>query len=1211
MFTPLLTVLPLPAASFRALLLAALPALMLFSCTRKVDDSWKKTEIIDMSDIVSLDGESGKMFDILTGESTGLDFVNNVISDYKINVYYNNYAFNGAGLAIGDLNNDGLPDVYMAGNWAADRIYLNKGNMQFEDVTPASGISAHDGYSTGVTMVDINNDGFLDIYVCRDWYKEKGKKNDVLFINNGDMTFTESAEEYGLIFDAFSTQANFFDYDNDGDLDLYVVTHPDDWNDKLKLKYFVKIENGENQSDFFFRNDNGKFTDISKEAGINNHGYGLSATVGDINNDGYLDIYVANDFAMYDFLYMNNGDGTFRDVTKEMLKRNSFFAMGADLVDVNNDGLLDIFTVDMDLEDNYTVKTFTFVTRKEQFEAMEAGGYHSQYVGNVLQLNNGNGHFTEMARMAGISTTGWSWSPVWCDFDNDGDRDVFISNGYGQDFHVDNTVGYHRLRRAVRIGDSAMYNELLEKYPPQPLVTPNALFENNGDMSFSDQRRGWGIYYPSATYGAAQGDLDGDGDMDMIANNINLSTFIYRNNAEKVKPDYAWLKIAYRGPEANLMGIGTRVEVYTGNQMQFNQHSQVRGYMSSIEPITHFGLGQAQQADLVVVTWPDGKRQVLRDVPARQTLLVDYRNADEQVDIHQLKPYVQPDALLASIDGPSLGLDYSHQENEYDDFDREFLIPHKLSYLGPGMAVGDVNGDGLADLYLGGAQGSAGSLYLQKTAGRFQKQSVAAFDADAGSEDMGVLFFDADGDGDLDLYVGSGGSDYQAAAPDLQDRLYLNDGKGQFSKAADALPAMLSSTSVVTASDFDGDGDLDLFVASRVVPGQYPDPERAYLLRNDGGVFADATEQWAPELLKPGMVTSALWTDVDGDRRSDLIVVGEWMAPEIYRHTGERLQRIAETGVEGLTGWWNSIVGGDFDNDGDVDYIVGNFGTNCKYKPGDEGALEVFADDFDGNGTNDIILGYYQNGVLYPIKSRERMVEQCPGLVERIPTWDAFGRSTVYDLFGQEAMENARQRLDAQTFRTTMLRNEGNGRFSAQKMHNLLQVSSVYGMVVADINRDGNLDLITQGNYYYPEVETNRQDASIGLVLLGKGDGSFQALSTLQSGFLSPLDAKSLVWLPQGGGNQPLLLSANNNGPLLVHGLKSDSGPVLYAGPADVWGEIQHRNGNVTRLEFPLTSGYLSQGAHPVFVPATATTVRFYDARGKSREVWPGRTAAR
>lgn len=1180
-------------------------------CTKKTDDSWKKTEIIDMDRIVSTDGNSGKLFDILTGKSTGLDFNNEVVSNYKINVHYNSYAFNGAGVGIGDLNNDGLPDVYMAGNWVADKIYLNKGNLQFEDVTAKTGISAHDGYSTGVTMVDINNDGFLDIYVCRDWFKEEGKKNDVLFINNGDMTFTESAAEWGLIFDAYSTQANFFDYDNDGDLDLYVVTHPDDWNDKLKLKYFVKIENGDNQSDFFFRNDGNKFTDISKEAGINNHGYGLSATVGDIDNDGYLDLYVANDFAMYDFLYMNNGDGTFTDKTKETLKRNSQFAMGADLVDVNNDGLLDIYTVDMDLEDNYTVKTFTFVTRKEQFEAMENGGYHSQYVGNVLQLNNGNGHFTELARMAGISTSGWSWSPMFSDYDNDGDRDLFISNGNGQDFHVDNTVGYHRLRRATRIGDSVMYEELLQKYPTHALVTPNGLFENNGDMSFTDQRHGWGIYYPSASYGAARGDLDGDGDEDIIVNNINESAFIYRNNANQVKGDNHWLQVTYRGPANNRQGIGTRVEVEAGELSLFEQHTPVRGYMSCNSPVSHFGLGAAAKADHVVVTWPDGKRQVLNDVAADQVIQVDYAQATEQVDIHNLQPFRSGAQFFSALEASSVGLDFVHKENDYDDFDREFLIPHKLSYLGPGMAVADVDGDGRSDLYIGGAQGSSGALYIQGSDGRFGRKEVAAFQADAASEDMGVLFLDVDNDGDQDLYVGSGGSDFQAGVAALQDRLYLNDGKGQFSKATDALPAMTTSTSCVTATDFDRDGDLDLFVASRVMPGHYPDPERAYLLRNDKGRFTDVTSEWGPELEKPGMISSALWTDYDNDKLPDLLLAGEWTALEVYHNTGGKLSKVRDTGIEDLTGWWNSIAAGDFDNDGDLDYIGGNFGINCKYKPGDEGSIEVFADDFDKNGTNDIILGYYQNGVLYPIKSRERMVEQCPGLLTKIPTWDAYGKSTIFDLFGKEAMENARQHLNAQTFRTTYFRNDGNGHFSAQKIHNMLQVSTVYGMVVADLNRDGNLDLITQGNYYYPEVETNRQDASVGQILLGNGDGSFRALSTLQTGFLSPLDAKSLVWIHPSVDAEPLLLSSNNNGPVLAHRFAGSKGPIVYPAPGDRYGEIVGEGGRITRLEFALGNGYLSSGLQPVFVPEKASAVRFYDASGNVREVWPRLQASR
>lgn len=1184
-------------------------ALLAPACSKhQAEDTWKKTEIIDMDRIVSTDTESGNRFDILTAKSTGLDFNNVIQTTHKVNVYYNSYAYNGAGVGIGDLNNDGLPDVYMAGNWVDDRIFLNKGNLQFEDISERTGIQEYPGYSTGVTMADVNGDGWLDIYVCRDWFKEEGRKQDRLFINNGDLTFTESSAEYGLVFDAFSTSANFFDADNDGDLDLYVVTHPDDWNDKQKLKYFVKVENGQNQSDFFFRNEGGKFVDASREAGINNHGYGLSVTTGDINNDGWMDLYVANDFVMYDFLYLNDGDGTFTDVTKDEIKRNSHFAMGADVVDINNDGLLDIYTVDMDLEDNYTVKTFTFVTRKEMLEAMENGGYHTQYVGNVLQLNNGNDHFTEVARMAGVSTTGWSWSPQFADYDNDGDRDLFVSNGNGRDFHVDNTVGYHRLRRATRIGDSVMYQELLEKYPTQPLVTPNAMFENNGDLSFTDQRHGWGVYYPSASYGAAYADLDNDGDIDIIANNINEDAFVYRNNTNQLEPEKRWLTFAFEGPKGNRLGIGARVEVITAAGSQFDQHSVVRGYMSSVDPRSHFGLGSAERADKVIVTWPDGKQQILEDVAAGQVVTLRHADADRSIEPGSWKPYGQADPVLARLDA-DLGLDFVHQENEYDDFDREFLIPHKLSYLGPAASVADVNGDGRDDVAFGGAQGQATALYLQGPDGRFARSAVPAFEADRGHEDMGLLFFDADGNGTLDLYAVSGGSDFPAEDERLRDRLYLGDGRGGFERAADALPDLRASGAAVAANDVDGDGDLDLFVAGRVVPGLYPDPGRSFLLRNDGGRFTEATAEWAPGLERAGMVSSALWSDADGDGDRDLLLVGEWTALELWRNDGGRLAKVDDTGVQDVTGWWNSLVAGDFDNDGDMDYVAGNFGTNCKYKPTDAGAIEVFADDFDGNGTNDIVMGYYQNGVLYPIKSRERMVEQCPILLDQIPTWHEYGVSTVYDLFGKEAMENARARANAKTFRSTYFQNEG-GRFVARDLPNLLQVSSVYGMRAADLDGDGNLDLVTHGNYYYPEVETNRQDASVGLVLMGAGDGSFRALSSRQSGLFSELDAKALVWVRQAAGNRPLLIGTNNNGPLRLHQPTDVGRDVLYAAAGDIGGEIEHRDGRRTRLEFGQAS-YLGQSAEVVFVPSTATRVTFTDGAGQSRTVWTGGLASR
>jgi hypothetical protein len=1170
-------------------------------------ESWKKTEVIDMDKVPATDTETGALFDILTGESTGMDFNNVVKTTYKSNIYYNTYVYNGGGVGIGDINNDGLPDIYMSGNFVDDKLYLNKGNLEFEDITEASGIGETEGHSRGVSMVDINSDGYLDIYVCRNWYREEGAKNDVLFINNGDNTFTESAEEWGLVFDAYTSQVNFFDYDNDGDLDMYAVTHPDDFNDKSKLKYFVKIENGQNMSDYMFRNDGDKFTDVSAEAGINNHGYGLSATIGDLNNDGWQDVYVANDFIMYDFMYLNNGDGTFDEVNKERLKRNSHFSMGSDLTDVNNDGLLDIYTVDMDLEDNYTVKTFMFVTEKEMFESLEEGGYHSQYVGNALHLNSGQEHFTEVARMSGIATSSWSWSPLFADYDLDGDRDLFISNGYGRDFHVDNTTGYARLRRATRIGDSAMYADLRDKYPTQPLISPNAIYENNGDLSFTDRRVDWGTYYPSATYGAACADLDNDGDIDIVGSNTNDPSFIYRNNADKLFPNRSWIKFDLKGAKGNMQGVGAWLEVRSNGNSQFYQQTLVRGYQSTMVVPAVFGLGEAQQADEVVITWPDGKRQRLQNVAANQLHVLDHANANEQIDIYNFNPAREVKPAFAAVN--DLGIDFEHKENDFDDFDREYLIPHKLSYLGPGIAVADFNGDGIHDFAVGGAHEQSAAVYTQSNSGKFSSSAVAALGSDAKYEDMGMLAFDADGDGDQDLYACSGGSEWARGDAMYQDRLYINDGNGGFSKADGALPEMFSSTSSASASDFDGDGDLDLFVAGRLVPGQYPDAARSYLLRNDAGKFSDVTDELAPGLAEAGMIAAAQWSDYNGDGQSDLVLIGEWSPLMIFENKGGKLEQLTTTGIEEYTGWWNSLNAGDFDSDGDMDYVAGNFGINCKYKPDHNGPIEVFADDFDGNETNDILMGYYQNGILFPIKSRERVAEQCPVTFDAIKNWDEYGQTTLMDLFGEERMNSARTVANAKTFETMYFENLGNGQFQARKLNNQLQISSVYGMLVADVNRDGNLDLLTHGNYYYPEVETNRQDASVGQLLLGNGDGSFRVVNSRESGFFSPLDAKALVWIGQANG-EAVVLGSNNNGPM-VSFKHIEAGSTVWAAGGDVWGEIEHRDGSKTRLEFPAGSSYLSTSAHPVIVPTDARKVTVYNQAGESRTIWPSLSASR
>ncbi|MBC8172679.1 MAG: VCBS repeat-containing protein, partial [Chitinophagales bacterium] len=756
--------------------LTVLTTVIFFGCSsnKKADiTEWKFTENIDKSKIEKLDVENGKLFTLFTGATTGVNFNNEIKETFDLNYYRYGYSYNGSGVGVGDVNNDGLPDLYFTGNVVPDRLYINKGNLQFEDVTEKCGINQKPGWSSGVTFADVNEDGWEDIYVCRMRYEDPERRKNLLYINNGDGTFTEKAKEFGIDNDTYSVHANFFDSDNDGDLDLYVVTHPTDFKDKNKQKNYQKIEEGTNSSNKFYRNEgNGKFTECHKEVGINNHGFGLSVTTGDINNDGWQDIFVGNDYIMHDYTYINQGDGTFKESSKELLTKTSYYGMGTELADYNNDGWLDMMTVDMDIEGNYGSKTFMQSNKQTFLRTLVNAGYLQQYGRNALQLNNGMGKFSEVANMAGVSTTGWSWSPLFVDFDNDGFKDLYVTNGFLKDSHMDVMEVYIKLTRANRLSDSTEYYDLRKSLPENSVLEwPDAMFKNNGDLTFDDVREEWGLYLPAMSYGAAYSDLDLDGDVDIIVANANFPALIARNNSDKLVNN-KYLRVKLNGEKGNPDGLGSKIYVTTADQTQYIQMETVKGYMSCSEPVAHFGLGGNEKADKVVVRWYDGKENVFTDVAANQVMVVNYSEAVKSSESAVLAGNLYFKNVTAEM-----GVDYKHKENEFDDFDREFLIPHELSNMGPGIAVGDANGDGLEDFFVGGAKDAAGVIYLQTTTGTFKKSdSYTAAGEDRISEDMGALFFDADSDGDKDLYIVSGGSDFPKDDAHLQDRLYTNNG---------------------------------------------------------------------------------------------------------------------------------------------------------------------------------------------------------------------------------------------------------------------------------------------------------------------------------------------------------------------------------------------------------------------------------------------------
>jgi hypothetical protein len=1072
----------------------------------------------------------GPIFRKLSSRETNITFQNTLTETDTFNYFLYSYMYMGGGVSVGDFNNDGLTDIYFTGNMVSNRLYLNLGNLKFKDITEISGTGGDHRWMQGSTICDINEDGLLDIYVSVSGLK--GNCKNLLFVNQGNNpggipVFKEEAAKYGIDDNGKSTQTVFFDYDNDGDLDLYVANYPITKFKSLPYFYRQMMNNAKiDESGHLYRNNgDGTFTNVTFEAGLLTFGLSLSATVCDLNQDGYKDLYVSNDFTSPDFYFFNNGNGTFTDRTEEVIGQTSFYGMGADIADYNNDGLPDVMQIDMAPEDNQRAKENMTSMTREDFEEMVNEGLHHQYRYSTLQLNRGimdNGlpYFSNAAWIAGVTSTDWSWGALFADYDLDGWKDLYITNGIRRD--INNMDFFNKMGKSGYFGKGLNNNELLQqvkKMPYKPLV--NYLYKNNGDLTFSHNSKEWGIKEESYSNGAAYADLDNDGDLELIVNNIDEEAFVYKNNArEKNLGNY--IKIDFKGPLRNKMGIGTIVTIWLGGKMQMAELTLTRGYLSSTEPILYFGIGHDKIVDSLRVKWPDSKTQVLKQVNVNQKLTLLYSEAVPPV------PVVKPKRLFQDITS-GLSVDFVHKENIYNDYEKQVLLPHKLSASGPDIAVGDVNNDGLDDFFIGNALHSKGAMFLQNKDGSFMR-IPGPWENDSNYEDTGILLFDADSDGDLDLYVASGGNEFPESAEQYNDRLYINTGKGVFVESSDALPPMPASKSCVVSIDYDKDGDMDLFIGGRHVPGKYPFPARSYILENKSanGIvkFEDVTATVAPGLLKAGMVTAAFCTDVDNDQWPDLIVAGEWMPLCIYRnHKGN----FEKTALDGTKGWWFSLNGADFDKDGDIDLVAGNLGLNMRYKASREQTFDVYAGDFDKDGKSDIALSYYQGKHQYPVRSLDGYLAQNPGLAKKFPTYESFAKAEISEVYSRETLDSSLH-LQAETFASCYLENTGNGNFAIKPLPAEAQLSCINDIITEDIDGDGNADILAAGNLFDMEVVTPRVDAGVGVFLKGDGKGNFSIVTPAISGFYANKDVKalSLIHLKNATGEIAILVGNNN-----------------------------------------------------------------------------------
>lgn len=1144
------------------------------------------------------------LFSLLPADKTGIEFSNTIDESDSLNILTRANIYYGGGIGIGDFNKDGLVDVFCSGNMVSNKLYLNKDSMRFEDITNTAGLTGDGRWCTGVSVVDINADGWLDIYVCASFRDDAARRTNLLYINQGlnekgIPVFKEEAAAYGIADTGYSTQGYFFDYDKDGDLDLYIATNQL-YDDKTPIRFRPKLTDGTaGNTDRLYRNNgNNTFTNASKEAGITIEGWCHAACIADFNNDGWPDIYAANDFVSNDLLYINNQDGTFTNQLDKYFKHTGWNAMGTDAVDINNNGFIDLISLEMLPETNMRKKRMLGGNEYYNYTNAAKFGYTHQYVRNVLQINSGttgNGHpvFSDIGLMAGIYQTDWSWCPLVADFDNDGLKDIIITNGLPRDVTDLDYIAYDN-------GQSANGNFSLQKANTLPVVKiANYAFRNLGNSKFENTSARWGFTKTSFANGAAYADLDNDGDLDIVINNINEAASVYQNNSAA---GLHQLTVSISGKEKNTQGYGANIHLYYAGQHQFYEHQPARGYMSTDDGRVHFGLGNDSTIDSLKIVWPDNSFQILKSIKADQNILLSWKDATAI----NTGIATKSSSIFLEV-SKQHGVNYKPVEDDFVDYNVQVTLPHKLSQYGPGIAVGDIDNNGLEDFYVSGSSSNPGTFFLQDEQGNFTQDANRFLQKeDPLVEDMGALFFDADGDKDLDLYIVSGSYELPPLHPICQDRFYLNDGTGKFARAVNALPTETANGSCVRAADFDGDGDLDLFVGGRVVSGAYPLAPQSFLLKNDHGKFTDVTQQYVPALKNIGMVTDALWSDFDNDGKIDLVIAGEWMPVTFLKNTGHGFIK-TKNAANKHTGWWNSLTAGDFDNDGDIDYAAGNLGLNSNYTASAAQPLTILAKDLDNNGSLDAMVFCYMKAMdstmkPYPMHTKDDLAAQLLSIRKKYPTYHSYGKATMNDLWTLKDKAGATQ-LTATDMQTSYFENKGNGQFTVTSLPAEAQAAPVFGMLAEDVDEDGNLDIMMVGNDYGMEPYSGRHDAFNGLCLKGDGKGNFNAMPLVKTGLFVKGDAKGLAAITTIN-NQQLFIATQNQDSLLIFSKHAASYQKLITLEAnDVSATIIYEGNKKRHVEFYYGSTFLSQSSRKIAIDKNVQQIIITNSKGVKRTV--------